>query len=201
VAVFVESNFLLELAFRQQEYAACARIWQGAEAGRYALHLPHYCLAEVFETLRRRRGQRDEYETYLRAEIIQHRREENTDSEAMDTLASGLNTLLVERTRTQSQRLFELGSAVAELATVVPLAGAVIQEAQQKSQQHGLSEQDSLVYASVLTGLRALPADTPKLFVSRNEVDFKKPAVLAELRALNCEYLASFRAEAGRLRV
>ena len=199
--VFVESNFILELAFRQEEHLFCARIWQAAKAGALTLHLPHYCLAEVFETLRRRRGQREEYKAYLEAEIIQHRREESADIDAMDNLAAALTFLLSERTRTQSDRLFELSSELEETATVIPQAGSVIREAQQQAQLHGLSEQDSLVYASVLAGLRLLPPAAPKLFVSRNEDDFKKPAVLAELRALNCDYLVSFQAAVGRLRV
>lgn len=199
--VFVASNFILELAFRQEEHRFCERIWQAAKAGTLALHLPGYCLAEVFETLRRRQGQREAYEAYLKAEISQHRREENTDSDAMDDLTSALTSLLLERTRARSTHLFELSSGVEALATIIPQTGAVMREAQQQAQQHGFAEQDSLVYASVLAGLRRLPPDSSKLFISRNEGDFKKTAVLAELRALNCDYLVSFQAAAGRLRV
>lgn len=199
--VFVESNFVLELAFRQEEYAFCERIRQGAGPTTYSLHLPQYSLAEVFQTLRARRGQREDYQTYLLKEITQHRREAESDGDAMDDLTLALTTLLSERTRTQTQRLYAIAGELSGSAVEVPLTPAIIREAHDKAERHGLASQDSLVYASVLAGLRLLPAGAPKLFISRNVKDFKKAAILAELCALDCEYLISFQAAAGRLRV
>ena len=73
----------------------------------------------------------------------------------------------------------------------------LVAEAYTKAQEHSLSPHDSLIYVSVLAGLRALPADSPKLFISRNADDFNKPAIKAELHALGCEYLSNFKAAAG----
>lgn len=199
--VFVESNFVLELAFRQEEHTFCQRIRQGAGPATFSLHLPQYALAEVFEKLRPLRNQRADYQRYLLEEITQHRREDASDGGAMDNLALVLTTLLSERTQAQTQQLYTIAGQLSDTATTVSLTNSIIQEAHLKAQEHGLTPQDSLIYASVLAGLRALPAGAPKLFVSRNEIDFKKPAVLAELRMLNCEYLVSFQAAAGRLRV
>jgi predicted nucleic acid-binding protein len=199
--VFIESNFVLELAFRQEEHDVCARIWQAAGSATFTLHLPQYALTEVFQTLRARREQRDNARSYLLDEISQHRREAESDGETMDSLTAALNDLLLERRLAQTQRLHTIAAELAESATTVPLTPAVIREAYEKASQHGLATQDSLVYASVLAGLRALPGEANSLFVSRNKKDFGKPAIVEELLALNCEYVSSFLGAAGKLRV
>lgn len=199
--VFVESNFLLELAFRQSEYEVCERIRLGAGALTYALYIPQYALAEVFEKLRPLRNRRDEYRRYLLEEIAQHRREDDSDATKMDDLTQALTTLLEERTQQQTSRLYTVASELAQEAFTLPLSPAIIQQAYGVAQLHNLSPQDGLVYASVIDGLRQLLPQAPKLFISRNKDDFGKPSVRAELQALGCEYLASFRAAAGRLGV
>jgi hypothetical protein len=199
--VFVESNFVLELAFRQSEYEVCERIRQGAKAAAYVLYLPQYALAEVFEKLRPLRNRRDEYRRYLLEEIAQHRREDDSDATKMDDLTQALTTLLEERTQQQTQRLHTVASELAQEATALVLSPPIIEQAYSVAQVHNLSPQDGLVYASVLAGMRQLPQQAPKLFISRNKDDFGKPSIRAELQSLGCEYLASFRAAAGKLGV
>jgi predicted nucleic acid-binding protein len=197
--VFIESNFLLELAFRQADYIFCERIWRNAQPSTYSLHLPQYALGEVFQMLRPLRNKREEYLQYVLQEITQHRREDSSDAGAMDSLTQQLTTLLAERTQVQTQRLYAIASEFASKADGHVLTSSVIEEAQALALRHGLSPQDALVYASVLTGLRGLPPQSSKLFISRNKADFGKAEIIAELQTLNCEYLASFRAAAGRL--
>jgi predicted nucleic acid-binding protein len=199
--VFIESNFLLELAFRQADYLFCERIRHGAENAAYSLHLPQYSLSEVFEKLRPLRNRREDYLKYVLEEITQHRREDSSDASAMDTLTQQLTTLLEERTQIQTQRLYAVAGEFAHVAHSLELTPTVVEEAQSMASRHGLSPQDAIIYASVLAGLRVLPPEVKKLFVSRNKADFGKSEILAELQALNCEYLASFRAAAGRLGV
>jgi len=192
---------VIELAFRQEEYEFCTRIWQAAGPTTFALHLPQYALTEVFQTLRARREQRDDARSYLLDEIGQHRREAESDGDAMDSLTAALNDLLLTRRQVQTQQLYTIAAELAESATTIPLTPAIIREAYEKAGQHGLASQDSLVYASVLAGLRALPAGIESLFVSRNKKDFGKAAIVEELLALNCKYVTSFQAAAGKLRV
>lgn len=198
--VFAESNFVLELAFRQEEHTLCEQIRQGAVEKVYTLHLPQYALTEVFEKIRPLRNQREANQEYLLKEITQHRREVEHDADAMDALTAALTNLLSERTQLQTRRLYATVSELAQLATVIPFTSEIVTEAYTKAQSHGLTPQDALIYTSVLTGLRNLPPDEPKLFISRNAADFNKPSIRAELRALNCDYLSSFQAAAGRLR-
>lgn len=199
--VFVESNFLLELAFEQEHYLFCQRIVAAANSGRFALVVPQYALTEVFQTLGRRRAERTSLRNSLAKEIEQHRRETGVDLDEMDSLSQLASNLLITRTLTQKRKLFEV---VTQLAAVTPgpaLNSAVIAEAAQQEEKHSLSSQDALVYASVLAGLRALPQASQKLFITRNKADFNKKLLVEELRTQGCELLFDFRAAAGRLSV
>lgn len=197
--VFVESNFILELAFLQGQHLACERILAGALSERYRLHVPQYALTEVFQTLRHRSNERAEQQGYFQREIEQHRRETDADLADTDNLVRLLNNLLTERTVAQTTRLY---SATAQLARVAPgpaLTSEVLAEAQIAQVRHGLSPQDALVYASVLAGLRLLPIESSKLFVTRNPRDFEQPLIIEELRALGCHLMSNFQGAAQRL--
>lgn len=201
--VFLETNFVLELAFRQREVSFCERIWEQVRVGspRYRLSVPQYAFSEAFQQLRPLKIKRDKYEKDLLDEVRQHLREDESDAEAMDTFGQTLTTLLAERTRTQTRRLYEVVAALMRDAPGPALTPASVLEAQELVGRHGLPVQDALIYASVLAGLRELPNDATKLFVSRNKKDFGKTAIVEELASLNCEYVAGFQAAAGKLRV
>lgn len=196
--VFVESNFLLEIAFQQEHHLACERILAGAAANKYALHVPQYALTEVFQTLHRRATERAEHQQYFQKEVEQHRREADADAATADQLVRLLNDLLEVRTETQASRLFALAQRVAVEAPGPALTASVLQEAQAVQLRHGLTAQDALVYASVLAGLRLLSGG-PKLFVTRNDNDFRKPAIVEELRRYDCRLLANFNGAASLL--
>lgn len=201
--VFLETNFVLELALRQQEYRYCERIRQQASITppRYTLYVPQYALSEAFQRLRPLKNERAEYEQYVLMQVEQHLREDDSDADAMDAFKRTLATLLAERTRTQTQRLYKFVAELMQEAPGPALTPASVIEAQELAERHGLQIQDALIYACVLAKMRELPADAPKLFVSRNKKDFGKPTILEELNQLNSEYVASFQSAAGKLRV
>lgn len=196
--VFVESNFLLEIAFQQEHHLACERILAGAAINKYTLHVPQYALTEVFQTLHRRGTERAEHQQYFQEQIAQHSREAEADAAEIDQLVRLLNDLLSARTKTQVSRLFALTQRLAVEAPGPFLTASVLQEAQAVQLRHGLTAQDAIVYTSVLAGLRLLPGG-PKLFVTRNDNDFRKPAIVEELRQYECRLLANFNGAASLL--
>ena len=196
--IFVESNFLLEIAFQQEHHTACERILAGATTGKYALHVPQYALTEVFQTLHRRSAERADYQRYFQKEIEQHRREAAADSGEVDQLVRLLNDLLTTRTATQASRLFALAQRLAAESPGPPLTAAILTEAPTLQAAHGLGAQDALVYASILAGLRQL-SDGPKLFITRSNSDFEKPAIKEELQHYNCRLLDNFKGAADLL--
>lgn len=197
--VFVESNYVLELAFEQSQHVFCRRILEAAEQEVIKLTVPQYALTEVFQTLGKRRLERADLQEAIAKEINQARREIDVDLEAMDVLEQSLTDLLIKRTLKQKARLFDVTTVLARLAAGPALTADIIYDAQQQERIHGLTPQDALVYASVLAGLRNMTSAEPKLFVTRNKADFNKTQLVTELRTYQCELLFDFQAAAGKL--
>lgn len=58
--IYVETNFVLELTFEQEQHSSCEKIFQLCGTELATLILPAYCLAELSEKLI---GQRPSYVT------------------------------------------------------------------------------------------------------------------------------------------
>jgi hypothetical protein len=69
--VYVETNYILELAFQQEQVSSCESILRLCESGKAKLIVPAYCLAEPHEKLRRQSRAREELQKTLDAEVRQ----------------------------------------------------------------------------------------------------------------------------------
>ena len=69
--IYVETNFILELVFEQEQLTSCEQILALCEAGRSRLIIPAYCLAEPHEKLTRQAGSRRELQRNLETELRQ----------------------------------------------------------------------------------------------------------------------------------
>ena len=72
--VYVETNFVLELTLEQEQHAECETILDLAEKARIGLSIPAFCFAEPFETMRRRRNEREDLKKKLERESRELRR-------------------------------------------------------------------------------------------------------------------------------
>lgn len=84
--LYVESNFVLELVFAQEDREHCETLLDGAESGTFELAIPSYCLGEPLETLGRRHSDRRRVQNALQQEVRQLRRvtEYRTDLDDVD---------------------------------------------------------------------------------------------------------------------
>jgi hypothetical protein len=71
VNVYVESNFVLELAFAQEQSESFQQILSLGESDKILLVLPGYCLAEPLEKLNRQERSRAELQRHLDGEVRQ----------------------------------------------------------------------------------------------------------------------------------
>ena len=82
--VYVETNFVLEVALEQDEWESCHTLLKLGAAGTVALAVPAYALVEPIETLVRRDKSRKELAERVRSELRQLSRSEtyrrDTDS-------------------------------------------------------------------------------------------------------------------------
>lgn len=195
--VYVESNFVLELALVQEQFESCEGILSLCEAGRISLFVPAYSLAEPYETLTRRQKQRTKMKEKFDRELVQIAR----STTFQDQLRGfrDLTALLINVADEAAKRLEEVRSRILTAACVIPLDSSVLADATQYQKKHDFSAQDALVYSSVVSHLKRDTA-TEHCFLNKNSRDFDDQSIVDELRSYNCKLLPRFDSGYGFIR-
>lgn len=188
--VYVESNFVLELALLQEESASCEAILQLAESGAINLVMPAFSLGEPYETLMRRHGERRSLASKLESEFKQLRR--SAPYAAALEKADTLTELLAASGREEATRLNPVLSRLLDVVTIVPTGGSVMRVAMAAQDGLDLGLQDSIVYAAVRE--HAALASGPKCFLNKNVKDFLIPQIEDEFVGYECKLLGKFEA-------
>jgi predicted nucleic acid-binding protein len=189
VNVYVESNFVLELALLQEQHASCEEILQRSEAGSIQLVIPAYSIAEPYETLGRRYKQRKRMKMELDHELGQLAR----TADYIQRLSGfqNLTVLLIDSADEETKRLEDVRSRLLKAAEIVPLDTQTLTAATQYQGLHDLSPQDAIVYAAVLSHLKQ-HGTSQSCFLNRNSKDFDDPDLVEELNVYNCKLLTQF---------
>ncbi len=188
MVVYIETNFLLEVAFQHGQHASCQRLLALAEAGKIELVLPAFSLTEPYETLIRREQESRELAEKMTAGLRQLGRAVSTATIAAEALR--IPELLNEVSGQNRARLREVQSRLVRVATVIAQDAVVVEAAFAAEQRFNLSPQDAVVFASILSHLEQAPAGE-KLFLEL-DAHFRNPDVLAELQRLGCLLRSSF---------
>jgi predicted nucleic acid-binding protein len=189
VRVYVETNFILEMAFEQEQSAACDEILQLAEANAIRLAIPAFCFTEPHGRLRRQSHERGE----LQKKLAREQREFGRSSRATDEQKKAWSTvtgMLVSSTQEAEQRLDALRVRLLRAARILPLTATVIEAAATGVTQYGLQFPDALVLATVLLDLES--NQDPSCFLNTNSNDFNEPAVVEELKKRVCKPIWRF---------
>ena len=187
--VYVESNFILEVALSQEEASAAKSILDLARLGTLELRVPSFALCEPFSTISHRGREGRKLVGTLGETMRQLLRSESYRKQLQE-----FESVPEALARIYGQEIDLLESTIRELlvtAQVLQLTRDVFEQALEVQRTLGLSPQDAIIYASVLQDLRTNPV-AEALFVSRNYKDFSDPEILVELGALNCEYKDSY---------
>lgn len=187
--VYVETNFVLELVFEQEQAEACESILELSEEDRIRLMLPAYCLAEPLEKLSRQSSNRRELQRTLNVELVQLTRTQ-TYRERVERIED-VAKLLVESSKEESLRFQTYRDRLLATVEIVPLDVSVITEAAAYESTLRLSPQDALVYASIMAHLR-LNLPTSSCFLNKNSKDFDVPDIVDELVVNNCKLIPRF---------
>ncbi len=187
--VYVETNFVLELALLQEQHESCEAIMELCRTNAIRLILPAYSLVEPYETIVRYAKNRTRVSNDLDAELRQlsrskpYRDEVNT----LRTLTSVLATSQAEENR----RLGSIIEDLIQISEIVSLDKTILNEAKFHQIENSMSPQDAIVYASVLQHLD-MPDSSMKCFLNRNSTDFDDPDIVAALSRKNCKMLFRF---------
>ena len=187
--VYVETNFVLELALIQEEHESCEQILEICKGGKAQLILPAYSLAEPYETLIRRDRDRKRLADTLEVELNQLGRSAPYKAE-IDPLRA-VTSLLTKSGSEERRRLTKVQETLLNVAEIIPLSKEILSSAHNYEKEHGLSPQDSIVYASALWHLN-ISRSSVNCFVNRNPKDFGDPDVKGILDKYNCRILFKF---------
>ena len=188
--VYVESNFILEVALGQEESPSAESILLLAENRNIELVFPGFALSEPFATV----TQRDRDRRRLRSSFTEMLRQLQR-SEPHKQVVSDLEPvpiILTAIVRTEFDLLQSMVNRLLIVGKSIEIDEASFKQALMYQRSLALSPQDSIIYAAVITDLQRRPHQEDKCFISRNWKDFRNPAIKSELELYNCRYAESF---------
>ena len=163
--VYVESNFVLELAYLQEEYESCSALLGLAESQDIHLVLPAFSIGEPYEAWVRRSKHRRELREQLVKAILELSR--SRPYEGSFGAFQELTRVLLSSIEEEKDRLDETLERLLQTAEVIPIGLNTIRAATTLQKTRSLSPQDAIVYASILDHL-ALASEHIRCFVTGN---------------------------------
>lgn len=186
--VYVESNFLLELAFLRGEHQDCGFLLELAQAQKITLVLPAFSISESYMVWGGNRNRRTELGSRLGAELKELSRSQ--PYQELSTKFQDLTTRLISTVDEEKQQLNETLNKVLNIAEVIPIGVDIIQSAIDLQKSRNLFPQDSIIYGSILGHLTKAPPGK-HWFITRDR-HFANPEITNDLDAYGCRLLTSF---------
>lgn len=198
--VSVESNFVLELAFLQEEHESCLELLSLAESRDIHLVLPAFSIGEPYGTWKRRSKQRlrllEQLNKAIR-ELARSKPYQGSPDEFQE-----FTDLLLRSGEEEKQRLDGTLERILQTVEVIPIGLSIIRDAikfrKSSDKSSGLSPQDSIVYASTLDHLTTASEEL-RCFITKDS-DFVNPDIENELTAHHCKLLTKFEDGLGYVR-
>jgi predicted nucleic acid-binding protein len=187
--VYVETNFVLELALLRDEHQTCEVFLDLARQRKIDLVLPSFSIGEAYEAWSRRVKQRKDLWRRLDAELLELSR-----SKPYRDLPGKFETLTGWLNQSGEEEKLRVESALSDLlsvAEVAPLSLLTVRKAAELQVGLRLSIQDSIIYASILDHLEQ-ETKGAHCFITKNARDFLIPEIKAGLASRNCRLFARF---------
>jgi predicted nucleic acid-binding protein len=189
--VYVESNFILELAFWQEEHESCLTLLKLAEQQQIDLVLPAFSIGEPYEVWVRRSKRRKTALDTLTTEISELSR--SKPYQHAGTRFSELKELLLKSSQQKKAELDKTLEQIINTAFLVPIDLKTVKVAIGLQETHNLSPQDSIVYASVREHLANTAGFREGCFITKNSKDFFNPKIENELATYRCRLFTKFK--------
>lgn len=186
--VYVETNFLLELTFDQEQQDACAELMTLSSGPDVELIVPVFSLAESSYALRGRYAERKK----LIVEVDNLRRQTGrTRGYASYGRSIGaVRSVLIKSQQEDLDRYFQAASSLLAAARIIPVTANVIKAASALARDHELLVQHAIVYASILDDLGS-SSSLSSCFITSDH-HFDKPTIVAELASKKCKLFSNF---------
>jgi predicted nucleic acid-binding protein len=190
VILYVESNFVLEIALAREGENDARALLDAAEQGEIELAVPVFSICEPYGTV--------SYRGRKRAQdfaVLQRQLEDLGRGGANQQLVAAMTPSLADVIGVEARERAELEHTVRRLldtATILPLTAETLDAAVAHQGTHGLDAADALIYASVLTDAAMRDVAEEKTFATRNSGDFDRAAIREELAAVGCDIVFEF---------
>lgn len=188
--VYVETNFILEIVFEQEQVAAAEELLSLAEQGIIEIHFPAFSLIEPYWTIIHRGKDRKS----LCSALSQHRQQLQRSSRHQE-IARSLEPVTISMLNIEKLEREVLETTAIRLNDVgvsIEMDGDTFIHSLEYQVKYGLEPHDALIYASLIADLRQRSYDIKKCFLSKNSKDFFDQDIETELTSYNCTYIASF---------
>lgn len=187
--VYVESNFVLELALLQEQHESCQELLDLAQVKQITLIVPAFSLAEPYETLIRNNKKRQKLSQDLKKVLSQLSR--SLPYQEQIRTFEDTTAFLISSQEEQKRRLDALIEKILEVCKIIPLTAEILTEAIKYQSEYNLEPQDSIVYASVLDHIKKSD-ERQRCFLNRNSKDFDDPDIKESLNSYDCLMLFRF---------
>lgn len=187
--IYVETNFILELVFQQEQFTSCQEILDLAEAGRISLVIPAYSLVEPHEKLIRRERDRKKLKDELDRELRELRRDPTYRPKS--SFAPAVSSVLIKSSEEEQKRFRRYRDRLLKTAEIVPTTSTIVSAAAMNEGLYALSPQDALVFTSIVDHLQTHRPVVAR-FLDKNSIDFDNPSIVSALEELNCKILFRF---------
>jgi predicted nucleic acid-binding protein len=193
VIVYIESNFVLEIALEQEQSSAARSILSLAENHQIELAYPSFVLSEPFESVMRASRERNTLQKSL-VNVLNNLKRSEPHKHIMLNTEPTMTALKNAHLR-QIELLHDTFSQLMNVGRCIHLDGSNFREALSYQYSLNLSPQDSIIYVAIVADLKKQPAQDAKCFLSRDRKAFgdaSDPSIKIELGKYNCRYIASF---------
>ena len=188
--IYVETNFVLELTFEQEQAASCNKILNLCKSRKVNLIIPSFSLTEPLEKLHRQSQNRDNLQKELNHEINQLKRNPIYKSRLQPI--QDIRSLLIQSNREERIKFEKCRELFFEFTYIIPLSVEILkQAAMYEKSPYNLRPQDAIVYASIIASIKE-SSSIESCFLNRNSRDFDLPEIVEELENLNCKMIPRF---------
>lgn len=189
IDLYVESNFVVELALSQEQHESCERLIELAGTDKVNLIVPAYSLVEPYEKIGRQASDRLKVSKALEAEA-KHLSRSTSYHDEIDAMQH-VTGLLVRSSAEEKEGLRSAIDRIRAIAKIISLDTQILNSASEYQLEYSLSPQDAIVYASVLSHLSTSTAAV-KCFLNKDRKDFDDPDIEETLNSYGCKMLFSF---------
>ena len=186
--VYAESNFILELALKRDQWQSCQAIIGLAQASGCDLFLPSWSFVEPYRAITTARGSRKQALQSMATQVNELSRSEHFQH--LRNRFQAVQEVFIESEQLADEGLESARRLVRSAAHILPITGDVLLRADDWRPTLVGKEVDAVMLATVYEHARA--RRSPSVFLNRNSKDFDDPLIVKMLAEEGCRLCFNF---------